>query len=55
MKEGSKQQLDVEIVSNNESIQENYTRRNNINSFQRMKDLQSLIKKESAMKELCKK
>ena len=51
MKEGSKEQLDVEIVSN----KENYTRRNNINSFQRMKDIQSLIKKESAMKELCKK
>ncbi len=54
MKNGQKEQLNLEKTPIENNIEKDILR-TSINTFQKMKDLQSLIKKESAIKELCKK
>ena len=53
MKNGQKEQLNLEKTPIENNIEKDILR-TSINTFQKMKDLQSLIKKESAIKE-CKK
>ena len=54
MKNGQKEQLNFEKTPIENNLEKDILR-TSINTFQKMKDLQSLIKKESAIKELCKK
>ncbi len=54
MMNGQKEQLNTETTPIKNNIEKNILRTPK-NTFQKMKDLQSLIKKESAIKELCKK
>ena len=54
MMNGQKEQLNTETTPIKNNIEKNILRTPK-NTFQKMKDLQSLIKKESALKELCKK